>query len=362
MADGLGPRAASAGRFAGDRRRAGCDRSARAACHGRAEPVFPAVGRVAGLRTFNAGPGTLGAAQPRPCALHARDAVRAAARPAADRLGGYPWKGIGRLHGVPGVAGTDRDVVRAVGGSGRACSPDKRCLAAEVRSPLNADRDVPVPAVLNQMCDEGRLLRDRPLAGGVTPATPTAFSQKHFPTCSSTAAIRPGDQAADRALHRAVRPVTLEDITWWTGLSVGRCRTALAELEDRITPVRVPGWDGDHLVLRADLDRMAQAAAPRRRSCRFLPALTLTRWAFADAPGCWTPSVMRSSMTGGGNATSVVLVDGRVAGVWDAGPSPTFFPFVDLPPCREGATLLYFRSGPWLSQMTPLTERKEDGS
>jgi Winged helix DNA-binding domain len=38
-------------------------------------------------------------------------------------------------------------------------------LAAQVRSALGAGQQIRLPAVLNQMCDEGRLLRDRPVAG-----------------------------------------------------------------------------------------------------------------------------------------------------------------------------------------------------
>jgi hypothetical protein len=37
--------------------------------------------------------------------------------------------------------------------------------AAQVRAELSAGRDIALPAVLNQMCEEGRLLRDRPVAG-----------------------------------------------------------------------------------------------------------------------------------------------------------------------------------------------------
>jgi hypothetical protein len=37
--------------------------------------------------------------------------------------------------------------------------------AAQIRAELGAGRDVALPAVLNQMCDEGQLLRDRPVAG-----------------------------------------------------------------------------------------------------------------------------------------------------------------------------------------------------
>ena len=52
-------------------------------------------------------------------------------------------------------------------------------------------------------------------------------------------------------------PVTLADVAWWTGLAPGRCRAALDELGNRLTRVGMRGWDGEHLVLWADLDPRA---------------------------------------------------------------------------------------------------------
>lgn len=67
--------------------------------------------------------------------------------------------------------------------------------------------------------------------------------------------------------------MTLDDTAWWSGLGVGRWRTALAELDDRVMPVRGPGWDGDHVIVRADLDRMLHASIPRRTQLSLLASL-----------------------------------------------------------------------------------------
>jgi hypothetical protein len=245
--------------------------------------------------------------------------------------------------------------------------------AAEVRSALDVDRDVPVPAVLNQMCDEGRLLRDRPLAGWRDARnTYRRFSEAlphvQLDSCNPADATR---QLTERYIAR-YGPVTLEDITWWTGLAVGRCRTALAELEDRITAVRVRGWDGDQVVLRADLDRIAHAATPQRTQLSLLASLDPYTMGFRRRARMLDAERHGFVYDRGGNATSVVLVDGRIAGVWDVldhHSEARFFPFVQ--PTRAlqdrlrgklagvgaaitGAAVRVRR----LDQMTPLTERK----
>jgi hypothetical protein len=245
--------------------------------------------------------------------------------------------------------------------------------AAEVRSALNADREVPVPAVLNQMCDEGRLLRDRPLAGWRDARnTYRRFSEAlphvQLDRCNPAEATR---QLAERYIAR-YGPVTLEDIAWWTGLGVGRCRTAVAELEDRVAPVLVPGWDGNHLVLRADLDRFLHAATPRRTQLSLLASLDPYTMGFHRRTRMMDAERRPYVYDGGGNATSVMLVDGRVAGVWDVldhHSEARFFPFVNLTHAVEerlraelaavgaaitGSAVRVSR----LDQMTPLTERK----
>ena len=188
----------------------------------------------------------------------------------------------------------------------------------QVRSALGAGRQVRLPAVLNQMCDEGRLLRDRPVAGwrdarhtyrGFAEALPDV----RLDSCSPL-------EATVLLVERYVArygPVTLEDVAWWTGLGVGLCRTALDELGDRLARVRVCGWDGEHLVVLSDLDRLLQASRSREPQLSLLAELDPYTMGFRGRARLLDDARHNFVYDRSGNATNVALLDGRIAGVWD---------------------------------------------
>jgi hypothetical protein len=109
--------------------------------------------------------------------------------------------------------------------------------AAQIRTALGAGRDVALPAVLNLMCDEGRLLRDRPVAGwrdahSTYRRLPEALPSVRLDGLDPAAAVA---MLIERYIAR-YGPVTLDDIAWWTGLGIRRCRDALHELGTQISP------------------------------------------------------------------------------------------------------------------------------
>jgi hypothetical protein len=190
--------------------------------------------------------------------------------------------------------------------------------AAQVRSALGDGQQIRLPAVLNQMCDEGRLLRDRPVAGW-RDARHTyrrfaeALPHVRLDRCNSA-------EAAVLLVERYVArygPVTLDDVAWWTGLGLGRCRAALDELGDRLAPVSVPGWDGEHLVLRAYLDRLLHASRPRGTQLSLLADLDPYTMGFRSRARLLDNARHGFVYDRSGNATSVLLIDGRIAGIWD---------------------------------------------
>jgi DNA glycosylase AlkZ-like len=249
-----------------------------------------------------------------------------------------------------------------------------RALSAmQIRAELGAGRDVALSAVLNQMCDEGRLLRDRPVAG---------WRDAHSTYCRLAEAlpqVRLDGYEPSRATALLIEryiarygPVTLDDIAWWTGLGVRRCRDALHELGTQITPVHLPEWDGEHWVLRADVDRIMHATRPTRTHASLLAALDPYTMGFRRRARLLDPDRRDFVYDRGGNATSVALVDGRVAGVWDV-LTPAgeigFFPFRTLTsPIKdqigtELARIGSFITGKtvevrWVDQMVPLTDRR----
>jgi hypothetical protein len=99
--------------------------------------------------------------------------------------------------------------------------------------------------------------------------------------------------------------VTLDDVAWWTGLGVGRCRAALDELGGHLAPVRVLGWDGEHFVLRADLGRMLHASRPRGPQLSLLAELDPYTMGFRGRSRLLDNALHNFVYDRSGNATSV---------------------------------------------------------
>jgi DNA glycosylase AlkZ-like len=245
--------------------------------------------------------------------------------------------------------------------------------AAQVRTELGVGRDVALSAVLNQMCDDGWLLRARPVAGWRDAHSTYRRLAEALPQVKLDR-YQPG-QAAALLVERYVdryRLVTLDDIGWWTGLGVRRCRDALHALDTQITPVRVPEWDGEHWVIRADLDRIIHGTAPEQTPVSLPAALDPYTMGFRRRARLLDPDRQDFVYDRGGNATSLALVDGRIAGVWDVlipGGDVRFFPFKSLAdPVRDRIEVELARIGSFIAattvevrqvgQMTPLTERR----
>jgi DNA glycosylase AlkZ-like len=222
------------------------------------------------------------------------------------------------------------------------------------------------------MCDEGQLLRDRPIAGWRDAHSTYRRLAEALPQVKLNC-YEPA-QAAALLIKRYIDryAVTLDDIAWWTGLSRRRCRDALHELGTQITPIRLPEWDGEHWVRRTDLDRIMHATEPTRTQVSLLAALDPYTMGFRRRAGLLNPDRQDFVYDRGGNATSVALVDGRVAGVWDVltpGAEMGFFPFDTLTsPVADQIRVKLARMGSfiagtkvevrWVGEMVPLTDRR----
>jgi hypothetical protein len=253
-----------------------------------------------------------------------------------------------------------------------AALPGRALSAVQIRTELGAGHDVPLSAVLNQMCDEGRLLRDRPVAGWrdahstyrhLSEALPQVRLDRYQPADAATLLI-------ERYIDR-YGPVTVEDIAWWRGLGTRRCREALDQLATQIRLVDVPEWEGEHWVIGADLDRIMHQAGPKRTPVSLLAALDPYTMGFRRRARLLNPDRQDSVYDRSGNGTSVALVDGRIAGVWDVlTPGGVgLFPFNTLTgPVADQIMVELARIGAFITdstvevhhvgRMTPLTERR----
>jgi len=126
----------------------------------------------------------------------------------------------------------------------------------------------------------------------------------------------PEEQAENMLLRRylqAYGPSRVRDFAWWTGITLGEARKIWAREQAGFAPVDVEGWHAT--VLREDLDELGQATFESPVVCllpyfdSFLLGHKVREHLVADEHRA---QVYRPQ----GWIAPVVLVDGRVVGVW----------------------------------------------
>lgn len=204
--------------------------------------------------------------------------------------------------------------------------------ARQLRNALGTGE--PVGPALVVMCDEQRLVRWRGPRGWSTGPPTYRLLREALPTVGLDAC---DEQAAVRELVvRYVRrygPVREHDIAWWTGLSPTVVRAAADSLP-QLVPARVEGLDGEFLVHEADAGDSPSSGGSVVDELSLLPSLDPYLQSYHDRERCLDPRHARWVVDRGGNTTSVILIGGRVAGIWDVieAPSPELRLFSVEPP------------------------------
>jgi hypothetical protein len=193
--------------------------------------------------------------------------------------------------------------------------------ATELRERLGADDRL--PAVISMLCDEARLLRDRPTGTRRSSAFRYRRWEDVFPDVDLAAV--PEQLAVEELVHRYVAaygPVTVRDAAWWTGLPLRAVRAAVGSLGEVLVPVHLPDAADEHLMTTDDLLRAAAAPDGAHGPPVLLPVLDPFLMGYRARDRFLDPTHRGSVYDPGGNATFTVLVDGRVRGVWDLADRP----------------------------------------
>jgi hypothetical protein len=112
-------------------------------------------------------------------------------------------------------------------------------------------------------------------------------------------------------------PARETDVAWWTGLGKTKVRRALKELEDQLVETSIPEIGEGFIMLQSDRKRMEAFKLPREPVINLLPSLDPYLMAYKERGRCLTQENYNLVFDRSGNATSTILVNGRVVGVWD---------------------------------------------
>jgi hypothetical protein len=252
---------------------------------------------------------------------------------------------------------------------------EKEMTASEIKEILGSPPEL--SSVLYYMCDQGLLIRGKPKKGWRDKNQRYALFTNYFPDLDLT---RHDEKEAIRLLVErylaSFGPVTKSDILWWTGLGKIKIRKALEELHAEVTHVSITGLEGKHLLLRSDIEPLSASSESSEPAIHLLPYLDPYLMGYRERSRYLNPEFTPMIFDRSGNVTSTILIDGRIAGVWDFDDQekPTVkLHFFSPPPAdiRIGVKHKAARLGIFIAEdevrikecdsMTPLTERTAGG-
>ena len=177
---------------------------------------------------------------------------------------------------------------------------------------------LPVSPVLNMMCDEGRLVRGLPRKGWKSNLHVYHSWASYFPDIDLHSVSESEARAwVVRRYIEVFGPVTKKDIVWWTKFPSRDINGILKDLTPELSECDVPGLGSGLLVPNAVSEEIAALPPLEGPVVNLLPLLDPLLMGYKERGRMLDPACVPLVIDRTGNATSVILVDGQVKGVWD---------------------------------------------
>ncbi|MFX0062117.1 MAG: winged helix DNA-binding domain-containing protein [Candidatus Hermodarchaeota archaeon] len=193
---------------------------------------------------------------------------------------------------------------------------NNKMTASELKKQLNTP--LPVSTILYYMCDQGLLIRDKPKKGWKDKIHTYSAFQVYFPSLELS---KLGEQEAIAQLvqtyMKSFGPVTEKDIVWWTGLGKTQIRRILEEFQEQLIPIKISELEGDFTILGTDEWLLEHNQIIQEKIVNFLPILDPYLMGYKERERYLRTEHYIYVFDRSGNATSTIIYDGQVIGIWD---------------------------------------------
>ncbi len=193
---------------------------------------------------------------------------------------------------------------------------EKNLTVKEIKKILKTDKNI--SAMVNVMCDRGLLIRGEPKQGWKSNIHTYNLFREYFPDLNLN---QIDELTAKKLLIKkyiaAFAPVTIHDISWWIGFTKTEVKKIMEDLENEITNVQIEPLGENHLMLSAEEELLQSINRSSKPIVNLLPALDSYLMGYKERDRYLNKEYRDFMYDRSGNATSAIVVNGRIVGVWD---------------------------------------------
>ncbi len=193
--------------------------------------------------------------------------------------------------------------------------------ALEIRKELNSNSNI--PAIIQLMCNNGLLIRGKPIKNWKDRRNKYAKFKDYFPAIDLT--IENEKQAIKVLVEKYLRvygPASENDLSWWTGLTKTEIRKAISTIESDINRVKISSIQGTFLLFNSDIESLLNHPSIDKPSFSLLPRLDPYPMGYKERERYIDSKNYNNIFDRSGNATSTIFLDGFAIGVWDTEEKP----------------------------------------
>ncbi len=175
-----------------------------------------------------------------------------------------------------------------------------------------------IAPIVNLMCDKGLLMRSLPREGWKSTQHAYFLFDDYYPDLDLS--VFDEKEARRKIVEQYILsfgPVSEKDIGWWTGFPKLQVKEILEGLGEEVFSVEIPELESDYLVHSSEQESLKSIGIPTHPVVNVLPGLDPYMMGYKDRERYLHPKHYKMVFDRSGNATSTILVDGQVVGIWD---------------------------------------------
>jgi hypothetical protein len=198
---------------------------------------------------------------------------------------------------------------------------------SEIRKELNSKANI--PAVIQLMGNYGLLIRGKPIKDWKDRRNKYAAFKDYLPDIDLNKFSE--KEAISLLVEKYVKaygPVTEKDISWWTGLTKTKIRSALDNFESQFQNIKIKSIKGNFLIFESDLKSLNLITDFEKPTLALLPELDPYLMGYKERDRYIINDNYDNIFDRSGNITSTILLNGLIIGVWDKEEKPR--PFIKL--------------------------------